>query len=126
MLIRRLSECPEFQAGDNCRLRELLHPDKMDIQVNYSLAHATVHPGQTTWNHRLTGASEVYYIIQGQGVMHIDGEECPVEAGAAVYIPPGSRQFIRNTGEEELRFICMVDPAWRPDYEDVFGEKGDQ
>ncbi len=27
----RLDSCPEFTAGDGCRLREILHPDKADL-----------------------------------------------------------------------------------------------
>ncbi len=123
MLIRRLSESREFTAGDHCLLRELLHPDKADIQCRYSLAHAVVRPAQTTLPHRLKGASEVYYILAGQGIMHINGEKAPVEAGCAVYIPPEAEQCIQNNGTEDLVFICLVDPAWQQEFEEVLKDK---
>ncbi len=44
MFIRELNDCPEFTAGDNCTLREILHPDKTDLELRYSLAHAVVKP----------------------------------------------------------------------------------
>jgi len=118
MFIRSLSSCPEFTAGDNCRLRELLHPDKAGLAVRYSLAHAVVAPGQTTWLHAL-GTSEVYYILSGRGAMRIDGETAPVKPGDAVYIPPRARQQITNTGAGDLVFLCIVDPAWRREDEVV-------
>lgn len=118
MFIRRLGDCPEFIAGDNCRLREILHPDKADLALRYSLAHAIVRAGQTTWLHALR-TSEVYYILAGEGRMHIDGESKRVAAGDAVYIPPKANQQITNTGSADLAFICIVDPAWRKEDEVV-------
>jgi mannose-6-phosphate isomerase-like protein (cupin superfamily) len=121
MLIRKLSECEEFTAGDGTRLRELLHPDKQAIALRYSLAHAVVPVGQTSTPHALK-TSEVYYILSGTGDMHIDYESQSVEPGDAVYIPPNSRQYIHNSGAEPLIFICLVDPAWRPEDETAYHE----
>jgi mannose-6-phosphate isomerase-like protein (cupin superfamily) len=118
MFIRSLKDCPEFIAGDNCRLREILHPDKADLALRYSLAHAVVAPGQTTWLHALR-TSEAYYILSGEGIMHIDGERAPVRSGDTVCIPPRSKQQITNAGSADLVFLCIVDPAWRKEDEEV-------
>jgi len=117
MFIRELHDCEEFVAGDNCLLREILHPDKADLALRYSLAHAVVKPGETTWIHRLR-TSEVYYIIEGEGIMHINGEDAPVRPGSTVYIPPLANQSITNAGKGDLKFICIVDPAWRKEDEE--------
>jgi mannose-6-phosphate isomerase-like protein (cupin superfamily) len=119
MFIRNLKDCTEFVAADDSVLREILHPDKEDLKLRYSLAHAIVRPGQTTKPHRLN-TSEVYYIIEGEGVMHVDGETGMVGPGSAVYIPPKTTQFIRNTGKTDIVFLCIVDPAWRREDEEVF------
>lgn len=121
MFVRSLSDCEEFVAGDGSLLRELLHPDKTDIAIRYSLAHATVPPGHATKPHRLA-STEVYYVIEGFGVMFVDDECEPVEPGSAVYIPPGAIQSIENTGDDELVFLCIVDPAWQPRDEEVLGD----
>lgn len=118
MLIRCVKDCEEFIAGDDSVLRELLHPDKSNVGIRYSLAHATVGPGRRTKAHRLKTA-EVYYILQGHGRMHIDAEAAPVTAGCVVYIPPGSIQYIENAGEGDLVFLCIVDPAWRQADEEI-------
>ncbi len=122
MYVRKLADCPEFTAGDNCRLRELLHPDKADLALRYSLARAAVAPGQTTWLHAL-GTSEVYHILSGEGMMRVDGEREPVRPGDTVYIPPHGRQQITNTGSTDLLFLCIVDPAWRKEDEEVLGSE---
>jgi mannose-6-phosphate isomerase-like protein (cupin superfamily) len=122
MFIRRLHECPEFIAGDNSVLRELLHPDKAELALRYSLAHAVVRAGTTTLPHRLR-TSEVYYILSGQGRMNINGEAEDVGPGDCIYIPPQAVQFIANTGGVDLLFICLVDPAWRNEDEEVLGSR---
>ncbi|MFP4009234.1 MAG: cupin domain-containing protein [Spirulinaceae cyanobacterium] len=119
MLIRNLNDCEEFVAGDGTLLRELLHPDKQPLDLRYSLAHAVVPVGQTSTPHSLT-TSEVYYILSGQGEMHIDNASQIVNPGDAVYIPPNAKQFIRNCGDSPLVFVCIVDPAWRKEDETVF------
>ena len=119
MLVQKLNDCAEFVAGDGTLLRELLHPDKQAIALRYSLAHATVPMGRTSTPHSLK-TSEVYFILRGQGEMHIDDETQMVEPGDAIYIPPNTKQFIRNCSMEPLVFICIVDPAWRKEDETVY------
>jgi len=99
-------------------LRELLHPDKESLPIRYSLAHATVPVGQKTIPHRLQ-SSEVYYVLSGRGRMHINQATHDVGPDCAVTIRPGVTQWIENTGGEDLRFLCIVDPAWRQEDEVV-------
>lgn len=118
MYIKDLNKCEEIIAGDNSILREMLNPLKEDIAIGYSLAHTKVKPGQITLTHRLKGA-EVYYIVEGRGQMHVDDEQEEVSAGQVIYIPPNSVQRIRNTGKGDLVFLCIVDPAWKPENEEL-------
>ena len=55
--------------------------------------------------HHRHAPSEVYYVIEGEGVLTIDGSEHPVTAGTAVYVPGDSEHGIRNTGAGVLRFF---------------------
>lgn len=118
MLVRDLTTCDEFIAGDSTILRELFHRDKGNLSIKYSLAHAKLKPGTQSYPHRLT-TSEVYYILEGTGRMHIDAETQDVRPHQAIYIPPNSRQFIENIGNNDLIFLCIVDPAWRKEDETV-------
>jgi mannose-6-phosphate isomerase-like protein (cupin superfamily) len=118
MFIKDLKKCEEIIAGDNTTLRELLNPLKENILIRYSLAHAKVKPGDISYAHRLK-SSEVYYILEGEGEVYIDSEKEKVSAGQAIYIPPNSIQRIKNTGISDLVFLCIVDPAWKPEDEEV-------
>lgn len=119
MSVTHLKDSKELIAGDGSILRELLHPEKADVLIRYSLAHAKVPPGQATKPHRLK-SSEVYYVMAGHGLMHIDKESFEVGPECAVYIPPNSTQYVENMGNSDLKFLCIVDPAWRKEDEEVF------
>jgi mannose-6-phosphate isomerase-like protein (cupin superfamily) len=116
MLVRKLNEAVSFVAGDGSILKEIIHPDKQAVKLGYSMAWATVK--KETYPHTLQ-YSEVYHIIKGRGRMHIDDEIRDVVATDTVYIPADSVQYIENTGETELEFLCIVDPAWQPEIETV-------
>jgi mannose-6-phosphate isomerase-like protein (cupin superfamily) len=118
MFIKKLTDCPEFIAGDKTVLRETLHRDKGDFAINYSLAHAVLKPGDVSQRHSLK-TSEVYYILEGSDEMHINDELCVVGANDTIYIPPHSIQFIKNTCKSDLKFLCIVDPAWKIEDEEV-------
>ena len=71
-----------------------------------------------TARHRLK-SSEVYYILEGEGEIYIDDESRRVTQGQTIYIPPGAVQRIRNTVDAELVFLCLVDPAWKAEDEEI-------
>lgn len=113
-----LADRPEFLAGDHTLLRELLNPAKQPIALGYSLAHGTLAPSVRSKQHRLT-SSEVYYIIAGRGRLTVDDSVIEVEAGSVVYVPPGGKQSLENSGSTAIEFLCLVDPAWRLEDEEV-------
>lgn len=114
----RAADRVEFLAGDHTRLREVFHPAKHPLKLGYSLAHGTLGPGQRSKWHVLD-SSEVYYFLAGQGRFMIDDEVTNVEAGTTLYVPPGGRQSLENTGSQMIEFLCLVDPAWKAEDERI-------
>ena len=68
------------------------------------------HDARTHYHKRLT---EMYYVLEGEGEMELDGQRHPVRAGDAVLIKPGCRH--RAVGE--FRILNVVVPAFDPDDE---------
>lgn len=118
MLIKKLGDVRPIEAGDLTVLRELLHPGHDPIEVRFSLAHAEIEAGRSSRPHRL-GSVEVYYFLSGAGVIHVGDESTAVEAGAAVAVPARATQWVENTGEGRLVFLCIVDPAWQEAEEEI-------
>jgi len=123
MLITDISTLQYQEVMDKSLLGELFHPKQFGDQVStrYSIAHVRVAARQATLPHTLLRSSEVYYILQGTGLMHIGVEVESLSVGQLVYIPPGEVQFIENTGDGELIFLAIVDPAWRAD-DEILGQ----
>lgn len=121
MLIRDIAACPHRRVLDRSVLCELLNPgnarEARDLRC--SIAHAVIPAGESTLPHRLKKASELYYILSGEGRMHVGGEGQDIRPGQVVLIPPGAVQFIENSGAGELTFLCIVEPPWQEEDEEL-------
>ena len=40
-----------------------------------------------------------------------------IEKYQSIFVPPFSLQYLENTENEELKVLCIVDPAWKKDDE---------
>ncbi len=109
---KHLKDCEEIIANDGCQLKELLHPKNDPIDLPYSFSVATVEIGKSTYRHYLK-QSEVYFILEGQGRLHIGDKTTELIKGGTALVPPGQEQWLVNTGESELEFIAIVSPPWR-------------
>ncbi len=100
---------PEIWTSERCFISELLN-DSSYPEV--SVARCRVEPGVTTQNHSLS-VHEVYVIEQGNGLMML-GDQAPftVAAGSVVTVPKHTAQSIRNTGIEDLTFLCVCAPRF--------------
>jgi mannose-6-phosphate isomerase-like protein (cupin superfamily) len=121
VLVRKLDDCKQITALDGTALRELLNPlhDDGALRLGYSLAHAIVEAGHASMPHRLKTCSEVYYIMKGCGIMHINDEAAEIGPQQAIYIPPDARQYLENNGKENIEFLCIVFPSWHPEDEEL-------
>lgn len=121
MLIRDIKNCSYFKALDKTILCELLHPknEEEELNINYSIVHAVLKAGKSSLVHKLKTSTEVYYILEGKGIMHIDDESEEVIPGQAIYIPANSSQYIENTGSDELKFLAIVYPMWKEEDEEL-------
>jgi quercetin dioxygenase-like cupin family protein len=57
---------------------------------------------------------EVIYVLDGDGVLEIEGEQAPLRAGTCVHLPARLVHCLANTGESELRVLGVFRPAGSP------------
>lgn len=100
-----------YLTKDGSTIRELMHPDHHDVTAQ-SLAEATVPVGVTTILHKHHQSEELYYILQGSGLMYLDAESFNVEVGDTICIKPGTPHRITNTGTSDLKVMCSCSPAY--------------
>jgi mannose-6-phosphate isomerase-like protein (cupin superfamily) len=77
-----------------------------------SLAEELLPPGASVTPHHHEVLEEIYYILEGAGVMTIGEERREVAAGDAVYIPRLHRHTLTNTGAQMMRILLVCGPAF--------------
>ena len=69
-----------------------------------------LHVGAAIGSHRIAH-DEVYYVLDGEGVVSSDGVDRPIEAGMAAYLYDGAEVGIKQTGERPLALIIAYPVA---------------
>jgi mannose-6-phosphate isomerase-like protein (cupin superfamily) len=60
--------------------------------------------------HRHQVQEQIYHVLDGEGLMELDGERRVVRSHDVIHIPPGVEHAIYNTGLEDLVFIVATTP----------------
>jgi mannose-6-phosphate isomerase-like protein (cupin superfamily) len=107
-----LATATPFTTKDGSTIRELHHTPAQ------SLAEATLASGQSTQRHYHRVSEEIYFVLEGEGDLDIDGEKQHVGAGDAALIPASAWHAIVATSP--LRFLCCSAPPYSDD--DTFFE----
>lgn len=119
MEIRSRGEATPFTTVDGSTIRSLLDHSNAPVE-NQSLAEASLPAAGVTTRHYHRESEEFYYVLEGGGVMEVDGDRRRVEPGDAVIIPPGAWHQIRADDTGGLRFLCCCSPPFSRD--DTFFE----
>lgn len=74
---------------------------------NFVLSSTKLYRGQSTRGHNHPGQEEIYFFVQGTGIMQVDEERYRVNAGDIVLVPDGAFHRVINDGEMHLVFNCV-------------------
>lgn len=50
----------------------------------------------------------INYVVEGNGILHMNGKDSPVSSGSYAYVPSGTTHQFKNSGNGTFRFICIV------------------
>lgn len=104
---------PWYEAEDRALAREIASPRNSKVK-DMSIAEIRIPAGVEVVPHHHV-MEEVYYIIEGEGIMMVDDEEAHVRAGQAIVIAPHQWHNIRNHTDKDLRMLVTCVPAWSPE-----------
>lgn len=118
MTIQRAGDRSEYWFQEGCWITELSNAAE---DPELSIARARVAPGGITRWHALDGITERYVIISGRGRVELGNDvRESITDGDVVIIAPGLAQRIENTGEDDLVFLALCTPRFRPEcYRDL-------
>jgi len=118
MSVQRESEIKSIQGNEGTKIKQYFHPHNTLNGINYSLAQFTLEPGKKSKLHKIK-SSEIYYILEGSANLMIDNDVHSIGKDDSAYVPPNSKQFIENTGTSDLKFLCIVESAWKANDEEI-------
>lgn len=78
--------------GENCRL----------------FSQITVKPGDSIGEHQHVGEQEIFYFVQGNGVVIDDGKQFEIGPGDVMVTPDQSSHSVINTGDKDLVFMALI------------------
>jgi mannose-6-phosphate isomerase-like protein (cupin superfamily) len=113
-IVVRAADQAEYWFDEGCHIAEWLN---VEADPSVSVARARVPPRSTTRWHRLSATVERYVILSGRGRVALRGEaglEADLGPGDVVVIPAGTDQRITNAGDEDLVFLAICTPRFRP------------
>ena len=121
ILCRNLSECTYLEEPGNIHVVELLNPGNVNrsLDLNYSIAHSVIEPGENIAPHLMKNP-EVHYILEGEGILYIDGIPVELRKDQLIYIPAGAIQTTYNTGKTTLKFLAIDQPGWSEKNTQIF------
>ena len=100
-----------YITKDGSIIRELMHPN-IYKNVKQSLAEAIVPVGSKTLLHKHHKSEEIYYILEGKGLMTLGNEKFEVKKGDTILIPPETPHKIENIGDVPLKILCCSFPPY--------------
>jgi mannose-6-phosphate isomerase-like protein (cupin superfamily) len=111
--IRNIAEVPwdELPGHFGGALSKLLvHPETtgsrhVDHRISTYQPRAHVAPH----THRIQ--EQIYHVLEGEGLMEIDGRRQVVRRHDVIFIPPGVEHALSNTGLGPLTFLVITAPA---------------
>ena len=106
----RFAEQPELRADAKRTFRYLVNQDAGCAEVTQFLG--IVEPCRAP-DHSHT-YDEVGYIVEGQGLAHVDGEQIPLGPGSCFHLPPEQVHCIENSGPGVMRILGVFHPSGDP------------
>ncbi|HEU4450389.1 MAG TPA: cupin domain-containing protein [Gaiellaceae bacterium] len=116
-------ELPRFASLRDARDRLDLVTENVPVGATALRADRIVYrPGDTAARHYHVGSTQVFFVLRGNGLVHVDGEPRRLEPGSVVVVEPERVHWFENDGESEFAFVEYWAP---PPEETVWVDEGD-
>ena len=96
--------CHDGVGAVNCR-----HViEGSDSELGFNFMHDdSVEPGASIGQHVHNGTEEIYYLLEGNGIMIMDGEEISMSKGDVSLVKSGHSHGLVNTGDLPMRLLVI-------------------
>ena len=108
MVVKNIKDIKTYVDHGAILEKDLLHKnsDKFLLWFRF-FSLGIVKPGDTVEEHSHSFGEEIWYVLKGEGVMQIDGQERTVTKGDMVYVSFNETHCFTNTGTEDFEIIAV-------------------
>jgi mannose-6-phosphate isomerase-like protein (cupin superfamily) len=111
--IRNIAEVPWLEFPNHfggALSKPLVMPDTAGSHhIDYRISMYQPKAYVETHSHKVQ--EQVYHVIEGEGLMHVDGKDHVVRKHDFIFLPPGVKHAISNTGLVDLVFLVVTSPV---------------
>ena len=105
MLSRDYRKVTAEPVGEDKSMRWVI--GKPEGAPNFAMRVVEFKPGAIFDTHQHPYEHEIF-VLEGEGVAEWEGDDVVMQPGVAIYVPPDEPHGYRNTGEDVLRFVCII------------------
>ena len=109
-VVSRLSDQAAQTATADREFRIVFDPDNGCASATQFVGYIPVGAAPEHFHHY----DEVIYILDGNGVMHMNGEHTPLHSGSAIHLPAREIHTLENSGPDVMRVLGVFRPAGSP------------
>lgn len=109
MIVNQLAEQVPFTTADGSKIRSIIDATNTPVE-NQSLAEASLPAGAESQRHYHKLSEEIYFMLEGEAIIEVDGLERVVGPNDAILIPAGAWHQI--TATSQIRFLCCCAPGY--------------
>jgi mannose-6-phosphate isomerase-like protein (cupin superfamily) len=102
---------PHYMWGDECDGWHLVRTPGL------SVIQERMPPGASELRHRHAVARQFFFVLSGQLVIELEGEEWALDQGIGVEVSPRKAHQVRNVSDAPVEFLVISQPASRGDRE---------
>lgn len=77
-----------------------------------SMAHVVMEPENVSLLHKHSRISEIYFILEGRGILYHNNKILEVEKGAYLALPPNTSHKLENVGNCNLEHLVLAIPPF--------------
>ena len=111
--IRNIAEVPWLEFPDHfggALSKPLVLPETAGSQhLDYLIS--MYQPMARVKLHRHLVQEQIYHVLDGEGLMRIDGKDHVVRKHDVIFLPPGVEHAIENSGLVDLVFLVITSPV---------------
>ena len=107
--VRDFREVNAEPAVDGVTMRVVIGPQ--EGAPFFTMRVFEVQPRSSSPYHSHWWEHEVF-VLSGQGVVKTGKDQVPIAHGSTVFVPGGELHQFCNTGDDILRFICVIPQEW--------------